>query len=202
MSDVYLGKVYLTTIGEIRKMASPSIIAPQKKKAQLEKAKLVAFNGEAPDIELMFNPTDISFSRSVKWESHEGNRGTSLLPKVNFSGVDPYKFTLKQLLFDTYETKESVMKYIDIIKKGVETIEGAPDKRPPVYIFTWQQKYFYCVMTSLTYTLNMFLTDGTPVRAMVDISLQEVDKNNMPGGKESASKGSDRQPNPKLGKSK
>ena len=183
-------------------MAIPSIIAPQKKKAQLEKAKLVAFNGEAPDIELMFNPTDISFSRSVKWESHEGNRGTSLLPKVNFSGVDPYKFTLKQLLFDTYETKESVMKYIDIIKKGVETIQGAPDKRPPVYIFTWQQKYFYCVMTSLTYTLNMFLTDGTPVRAMVDISLQEVDKNNMPGGKESASKGSDRQANPKLGKSK
>jgi len=155
----------------------------------LLKAKLVAFNNEAPDIEFMFNPTDISFSRSVTWKSNDGNRSTTLLPKVNFSGVEPYKFTLKQLLFDTYEKKESVMKYIDTIKKGVETIDGSPDKRPPVYILRWGTEYFYCVMTSLTYTLNMFLTDGTPVRALVDISLQEVDKNNMPGDKESDSKG-------------
>jgi hypothetical protein len=83
-------------------------------------------------------------------------------------------------------------KYIDNIKKGVETISKTTDKRPPVYIFTWGNEYFYCVITSLTYTLNMFLSDGTPVRAMVDIALQEVDKNNLPGGRESASKGGDR----------
>jgi hypothetical protein len=165
----------------------------------LEKAKLIAYKGEAPDIEFMFNPTDISFSRTVNWSSNQGNRGTTLLPKVNFSGVEPYKFTLKQLLFDTYETKKSVMKeYIDKIKKGVETINGSPDQRPPVYILTWGTEYFYCVITSLTYTLNMFLNDGTPVRAMVDISLQEVDKNNMPGGKESASTGQDRTANSAL----
>ncbi|MBD2533418.1 hypothetical protein H6G97_29190 [Nostoc flagelliforme FACHB-838] len=181
-------------------MASPAIIVVQKRQPQLQKAKLVAYkSGGTKDIELMFNPTEISFTRTVKWESEQGNRSTELIPKVNFSGVDPYKFTLKQLLFDTYETKESVMKYINIIKKGVESIDNKPDTRPPVYIFTWGTEYFYCVITSLTYTLNMFLTDGTPVRAMVDISLQEVDKNNIPGGKESASKGKDRQANEKLG---
>ncbi|MFM7363610.1 MAG: hypothetical protein ACKO11_03715 [Cuspidothrix sp.] len=160
----------------------------------LIKAKLIAYNGEAPNIELMFNPADISFSRTVNWSSQQGNRGTTLLPKINFSGVEPYKFTLKQLVFDTYETQKSVMEeYIDKIKKGVETIDGLADKRPPVYILTWGSEYFYCVMTSLTYTLNMFLNNGTPVRAIVDISLQEVDKNNMPGGKKSASQGVDRQ---------
>ncbi|MEH2240504.1 CIS tube protein [Nostoc sp.] len=169
-------------------MASPAIIVIQKRQPKLEKAKLVAYNGEAPDIELMFNPTDISFSRTVNWQSQPGNRGSELLPKVNFSSVEPYKFTLKQLLYDTYETKESVMKkYIDNIKKSVETINKTPDKRPPVYIFTWGNEYFYCVITSLTYTLNMFLSDGTPVRALVDIALQEVDKHNLPGGRESAS---------------
>ncbi|MBR8840245.1 MAG: hypothetical protein DSM106950_41215 [Stigonema ocellatum SAG 48.90 = DSM 106950] len=173
-------------------MPNPSVVAPQKRKADLEKAKLMAYNGEAPNIELMFNPTEISFSRTVNWEKHTGNRGTSLLPKINFSGVEPYKFTLKQLIFDTYETKESVMKYIDIIKKGVETIQGKPDKRPPVYIFTWNKEYFYCVINSLTYTLNMFLSDGTPVRAMVDISLEEVDPKNLPGGLESAPTGANR----------
>jgi hypothetical protein len=177
-------------------MPTPAIIVTQKRKPQLEKAKLIAYKNEAPDIELMFNPTEVSFTRSVEWKSSTGNRGTELLPKVNFSGVKPYTFSLKQLLFDTYETKESVMKkHIDNIKKGVETIQGFPDKRPPVYILTWGTEYFYCVITKLTYTLNMFLTDGTPVRAMVDIDLQEVDKNNLPGGKESKSKGSDRKKN-------
>jgi hypothetical protein len=179
-------------------MASQTIVVPQKKKAQLEKAKLVGYNGEAPNIELMFNPKEVSFTRTVQWQSQQGNRGTSLLPKVNFSGVDPYKFTLKQLIFDTYETKESVMKYIDIIKKGVETIERAPDQRPPVYIFTWGSEYFHCVITSLTYNLTMFLTDGTPVRAIVDISLQEVDKNNLPGGREPAPQGNARQPDSRI----
>ncbi|BAY06923.1 CIS tube protein [Calothrix sp. NIES-2098] len=181
-------------------MATQTIIIPQKRNPQLQKAKLVAYEGEAPDIELMFNPTEISFSRTVSWEKEKGNRGTTLLPKVNFSGLEPYKFTLKQLLFDTYETKQSVMDYIDIIKQGVETIERNPDKRPPVYRFIWGIEYFHCVITSLTYNLNMFLTDGTPVRAIVDISLQEVDKKNPPGGRQSASKGANRQPNPKLGK--
>jgi hypothetical protein len=173
-------------------MASQVVVAPQKRQADLVKAKLVANTGEAPDIELMFNPKEISFSRAVNWEKHQGNRGTTLLPKINFSGVEPYKFTLKQLIFDTYETKQSVMQYIGIIKKGVETIEMANDKRPPVYIFTWGTVYFYCVMTSLTYNLTMFLSDGTPVRALVDISLEEVDQNNLPGTKESASKGEER----------
>lgn len=177
-------------------MPSHKVITPQKRQPQLEKAKLKAYNGEAPDIELMFNPSQISFSRTVNWQKHPGNRGTTLLPKINFSGVEPYNFTLKQLIFDTYETKESVMTYINIIKKGVETIENQTDTRPPVYTFTWKDEYFFCVMVSLTYTLNMFLTDGTPVRAMVDISLQEVDKNNLPGGTESASQGQQRQDSP------
>ena len=179
----------------------------QKLKPQLQKAKLIAYDNEAIDIELMFNPTEISFTRTVKWENQPGNRGSTLLPKINFSGVEPYKFTLKQLLFDTYEMKESVMdKYINKIKLGVEPIGSSRnnsstngsinntnnDRRPPVYKFTWGQEYFHCVITSLTYTLTMFLTDGTPVRAMVDISLQEVDKKNPPGDRQTNQKGPNR----------
>ncbi|MEH2339937.1 CIS tube protein [Nostoc sp.] len=183
-------------------MPSPAIIVIQKLQPQLEKAKLLAYNKEAPDIELMFNPTDISFARTVRWKNDDGNRGTTLLPKINFSAIEPYTFILKQLLYDTYETKESVMKkYIDNIKKGVEGITKIPDSRPPVYIFTWKTEYFYCVITSLTYTLNMFLSDGTPVRALVDIALQEVDQKNLPGGTQSLSKAEarGRQPSNSLG---
>ncbi len=167
---------------------------------QLVKAKLIGFKGEAPDIEFMFNPTQISFTRTAAWDDEPGISGTggknsktgrALLPKVNFSKVSPYTFSLSKLVFDTYETKKSVLKeYIDKIKVGVEApVEAGSGRRPPVYIFTWGQEYFHCVMTKLTYELNMFLMDGTPVRAVVDIDLQEVDGSNPPGGPESASTG-------------
>ena len=144
----------------------------------LVKAKLIVYSApynDAQDIELMFNPQEISFTRSVGWDSDRGDRGKTLLPKVNFAGLDPYEFTLKNLLFDTYEQKTSVMdKYINNIKEGV-TARPVVKARPPVYIFTWGERYFHCVITSLTYRLTMFLEDGTPVRAFVDIALREVD---------------------------
>jgi Contractile injection system tube protein len=140
---------------------------------------------ESPqDIELMFNPEELTFTRAVKWTAEKGTEGSALLPKVNFSGVEPYKLTLKQILFDTYESKKSVMGAINNIRKGVEKCERTTEKRPPVYLMTWgsNNEYFYCVITSLTYKLSMFLSDGTPVRALVDIALQEVEKGTLPGG--------------------
>jgi Contractile injection system tube protein len=160
----------------------------------LVKAILKAVDGEGKDIELMFNPEEISFTRNVSWVPAKGSKGdSSLLPKINFSAVEPYKFTLKQLLFDTYESRESVMtKYVNVIKTGVEAMNKKTDSRPPVYLFTWGETYFYCVITSLTYKLTMFLANGIPVRAIVDISLQEVEKNNLPGNKKSESTGKSR----------
>ena len=153
---------------------------------KIEKAKLMVYSdpsGQAKDIEFMFNPSELDFTRQVNWHHEEGHRGTTLLPKVNFSGVEPYSFTLQNLLFDTYETKKSVLKeYIDNIKKGATALD--PERtRPPVYILTWHDSYFHCVMTSLNYRLTLFLPDGTPVKAIVNIGLQEVDPKNKPRGK-------------------
>jgi hypothetical protein len=152
--------------------------------SRLTKAKLMVYSdlsGGAKDIEFMFNPSELSFSRQVFWQSDRGNRSTTLLPKVNFSGVDPYRFTLQNLLFDTYEQKTSVLtEHIDNIKQGV-TAKATAVTRPPVYILTWHDTYFHCVMTSLNYRLTVFLPDGTPVKAIVDIALQEVDPKVLPG---------------------
>lgn len=154
----------------------------------LEKAKLIKFDGNGSDIQLMFNPTEISFARTSNWKSDPGNRGDSLLPKVNFSGVEPYSLTLSNIMFDTYDNRESVLKkYIENIKKSVTAPDGFGG-RPPVYIFQWgSNTYFHCVITKLAYRLTMFLADGTPVRAIVDLSIQEVDAKNLPGGRKSES---------------
>jgi hypothetical protein len=161
--------------------------------AALQKALLKPFDGEPGDaIEFMFNPTQLSFARTVKWQAEQGGRGDqSALPKVNFSGVDPYKLTLSQLLFDTYEEQKSVIdQYIRKLKKCVEAPAGQ-NKRPSVYVLMWGTKSsFPCVITSLSYKLDMFLPDGTPVRALVDMSLQEVEMDkNPPGVQKPDSKG-------------
>ncbi len=49
-------------------------------------------------------------------------------------------------------------------------------KRPPVYYFIWgEENYMMCFIQKINYKLTMFLPNGTPVRAIVDLSLQEVD---------------------------
>jgi hypothetical protein len=153
---------------------------------KLEKVKLMVYSdlsGQAKDIQFMFNPSELDFTRQIAWDRDLGNRGTTLLPKVNFSGVEPYSFTLQNLLFDTYEKKTSVLKeYIDNIKKGA-TARNNAHSRPPVYILTWHDSYFHCVMTSLNYKLTLFLSDGTPVKAIVNIALEEVDPEDLTGGK-------------------
>lgn len=168
----------------------------------LEKARLHCLDNSLDSIDLMFNPTQLTFARSVRWQAEQGNRGDSGLPKVNFSGVDPYKLNLGQLVFDTYETRESVIvKYINKLKKGVESQQHNDnnDKRPPVYALEWgSHSYFPCVIVSLSYRLDLFLPDGTPVRALADLSLQEVDRQNLPGGLRSQSTGSARENDSRL----
>lgn len=153
---------------------------------RLVKAKLLVHSdpsGQAKDIKFMFNPTELDFTRQVIWHSDVGNRGSTLLPKVNFSGVEPYTITLQNLLFDTYEIKQSVLTlYINNIKKGV-TARSTTLTRPPVYILSWKKSYFHCVMTCLNYKLTLFLPNGTPVKAIVNIGLREVDPESMAGGK-------------------
>lgn len=49
-------------------------------------------------------------------------------------------------------------------------------RRPPVYYFIWgEHSYIRCMIKDFSFKLTMFLPNGRPVRAMVDLSLQEVD---------------------------
>jgi hypothetical protein len=151
----------------------------------LEKAKLIAVEGGAPDINFMFNPTQLKFSRQLNLNSSEGAVTNKGLNKVSFANPSPCKLTISDIIFDTYESGGTVLSHIGKFEKAVSFAESGPGakKRPPVYIFTWgKQQYFRCFVESLDYSLIMFLADGTPVRAKVNISLKEVDESfSQPG---------------------
>ncbi|EDX82988.1 hypothetical protein S7335_166 [Synechococcus sp. PCC 7335] len=137
------------------------------------KAKLIA-QGGGNNIEFMFNPTELSFSRRLNINKPEGSRTDKGLPKVSFGSPQPYSVNVSGLIFDTYETGENVVdKYVESFRQAVEFMDSR--ERPPIYLLTWgKQEYLRCFIESLSYKLTMFLADGTPVRATVDIILTEI----------------------------
>ena len=146
----------------------------------LIKAKLIA-QGGGDDIEFMFNPTELDFSRSMNLNRSDGARTDEGLPKVTFGSPEPYKLSLSNLTFDTYETGKNV--YTEYISKFQQAVEFLDDKeRPPIYLFTWgSQEYLRCFVQSLSYKLTLFLADGTPVRAVVNLSLEEIGETTSSG---------------------
>lgn len=152
---------------------------------RLVKAKLIALEGAAPDIEFMFNPTQLDFSQTINLNKDGAARTGRGLPKVSFAYPEPCTLTISNIIFDTYEDSSSVLIHLKKFEKAVNFAEAGSgaNKRPPVYIFTWgDQQYIRCFVKSLNYSLTMFLPDGTPVRAKISITLEEVDESiSQPG---------------------
>ncbi len=154
-----------------------------------EKAKLIAvYKGEGEDIEFMFNPNQLAFSRSISLEQAKGASTDKGNNKVSFKHPNPYSLKISNIIIDTYETKDGSV--IDTIKKfqlAVEFIKkgnaNSKEKRPPIYLFIWgQYNYLRCFVKSFSFKLTLFRDDGTPVRASVDLDLEQVDlPNSQPG---------------------
>ncbi len=126
----------------------------------------------------LFNPTDYSFSKSVGW-AEAADRGANV-PTLEFTGGQPAVLTLK-LFFDTNDTGEDVRtKYTndlwDLAMVNRDMLDPKTNKgRPPRCMFEWGSAWsFEAVVTSISTNFTMFLEDGTPTRASVDLSLKQA----------------------------
>jgi hypothetical protein len=169
----------------------------------LEKAMLVPYDAGVPRIQFMFNPTELTFESAIEVQNNSGAQTKKEgQPKSNFSRVKADKVTIGKIIFDTYESGESVVeKYIKPFIAAVRFSRSinAPaaalsnnnsplsnisakenrEQSPPIYRFVWGEQIYLrrCFLEKLNYKLTMFLPDGTPVRAVIDsLSLQEVDE--------------------------
>ncbi|MGG6296340.1 hypothetical protein ACQ4M4_18270 [Leptolyngbya sp. AN02str] len=162
------------------------------------KAKLIA-QGGGDTIEFMFNPVELEFSRSLNLNRSTGARTSEGLPKISFGSPEPYRLTLSNLTFDTYETGKNVYnEYISKLRKAVEFMQNK--ERPPIYLFTWgSQEYLRCFVQTLSYKLTLFLPDGTPVRSIVNLTLEEISETTPAGNTSTPSSGSNRTANSRWG---
>lgn len=148
----------------------------------LEKAILTPVEkGEGAEIRFMFNPTELKFSRSVNIEQSQGSRTKKGQSKTSFKHPNPYQLTISNIILDTYEETNDQRNVLKPLKPFTDAVEYAKDgkgkaKRPPLYVFSWgKNKYLRCFIKSCNFRLTMFLADGTPVRAILDLTLEQAD---------------------------
>lgn len=136
----------------------------------------------SPAVPCLFNPKEYSFAKQNSWTTGAA-KGTNV-PQFEFGGGKPANLTL-QLFFDTYESAGADAK--DVRKEYTEAIwdlmmvdESLTDPknkkgRPPKVRFQWGKAWsFDAVITSITQKFTLFKADGTPVRATLDVTFQQI----------------------------
>lgn len=146
-------------------------------------------------IEALFNPGEISLTRSVVWEQKQtvgqgGSSGSAV--RQEFRSVEAERFSI-ELFFDTYGSRSDavtgpaflpaslipgsqssdVRQYTDRIAKLLD--EDTELHEPPVCNLRWGVfDIFTGVLTTLNQRFTLFLDDGTPVRATLTCDFVEV----------------------------
>jgi nucleoid-associated protein YgaU len=133
----------------------------------------------AGQIEAMFNPTEIGWSRAISWQPEPvvgsmdgwGRFNTEQL----FLAARPATMSVN-LFFDTYEARTGPTDVRKLTRAVAELAEVDTElHHPPVCRLSWGvfDNIFTGVVTELDQTFSMFLADGTPVRATVSCSFTE-----------------------------
>ena len=150
----------------------------------MPKAKLENLE-TSENFECRFNPTDFTIDKS-NTVSATAVKGKNV-PKSEFGGGGARTLNLK-LLFDVSETTSDslipVMEKLQNLMLVAEQTVNAKSKkgRPPRVRFNWgSYAGFPALITKLSIQYTLFREDGTPIRSMVTLSLQEFeDKTDKP----------------------
>jgi len=139
--------------------------------------------GELP-IMCMFNPYEYTVSKSNTFERDPKNNADVMHITFKESGSQTLSLSL---VFDTFEKKEDVSLITNKLWKLME-VKTRRDRKdtekvePPYVMFKWGVFQFVAVITDMTQKFTLFLPNGTPVRAKVDITFTQFDdSNDYPG---------------------
>ncbi len=134
-------------------------------------------------VDCMFNPYEYTVSKTNSYKEEKQNR--SDVPGFEFEKAGPQTLKLS-LVFDTYESDEDVSLRTNALWKLMASKtrrEGNRNRKvpPPEVAFEWGVFRFVAVITNMTQKFTLFKTDGTPVRASVEVTFtQHKDLNDYP----------------------
>jgi nucleoid-associated protein YgaU len=149
----------------------------------LEKATIQTYDPDTgalgDEIKVLFNPTNYRLTRSNQF-AEVAIPGLEAAP-IQFVRGGASSLSM-QLFFDTYEKGLDVRDYTDQVT-GLMDID--PDLHaPPVCLFAWGDLIFIGVLERADQQFTLFMPDGTPVRATMDVTFKEYF--DQPGDRQSA----------------
>lgn len=150
----------------------------------LVKAFLVRKDNPLLVVPCMFNPKELSVEKSNQFA--EVNIPGLPSPVFQFVRGNARSVTM-DLFFDTYEQRGDVRIFTDritgwdagsmfsklpSIAKGLMDIDSDLHA-PPICLFIWGAFIFQCIIERVTKRFTMFLPEGIPVRATLNVTLKE-----------------------------
>jgi hypothetical protein len=132
----------------------------------------------------MFNPYEYTLTKQNTYEQAP-TKGRNI-PLTRFRQGGPQSLSLR-LMFDTYDKRADVRLLTAPLWKMMQIDEGRTDPvtgkgEPPHVIFQWGVFQFEAVITRMDEKATLFLQDGTPVRSVITIGMQQVlDETQFPG---------------------
>lgn len=135
--------------------------------------------GGGSDFTFLYNPETVTVEKATTFK--EQRRQGMDSGEKEWTHGQSRTLKVSSLYFDTYETKENVRtRFIDQLEALAHFDPGL--HRPPKVLFMWGQfmaendDYNSCQWYVKRVVVNyvMFLNDGTPVRAKVDLELVEA----------------------------
>lgn len=138
------------------------------------------------DLRCMFNPAELSISKSNRWEAVE-SKGTNA-PTLRFQQGDAGSLKVS-LTFDTTAEGGPVTQYTDRLLQLMAVDDQLPGSdrgrnksRPPWVRLHWADLHsFKAVVDSLTLTFTYFASDGTPLRAKAQLGLKQYEDDGVLG---------------------
>lgn len=141
-----------------------------------EKAKLLVETGDT--ISVMFNPAEYSLDRNINY-SEKAIPGLNA-PILQFASGGSSTLSLS-LFFDTYipptlfNPKEGGSDVREYTKKIMELTQVKANlHRPPIVTFKWGSLMFKGIIESTSQKFTMFLENGVPVRARMEVKFKEA----------------------------
>ena len=140
----------------------------------LSPAKIINLSTQ-DEVPCMFNPFEYTISKQNSWE-RESTKGKNV-PKHNFQKGEAKILSLT-LHFDSLAEKRDVRDYTyklwEMMLIDTQSIDDTTGKgAPPAVAFEWGRLYFEAIITSMKEKFSLFLSDGTPVRSTVDVTLEQ-----------------------------
>jgi len=131
------------------------------------------------EIEFLFNPAELTISKSNTWNAAGEAKGTNA-PELRFQAGQSATLALS-VTFDTTDRGTSVTEYTDKLLRLMKVdpnIAGADrsnnSARPPWVEFHWGSLYsFKAIVERLQVKFTYFASTGMPLRAKADMTLKQ-----------------------------